>query len=1810
MSQIPASLTWASPEVIVSLSATVLTLVVGGIAAIVLQRRGSRMAPLAATLCAVGSLATLVLLFYLGMSDVAPRQVPVASMMVGDWTLNEGEKTGTIALTADGNVTIDVPGPETGGSRLQLGGQVEVGGTTERPRLFNAQFELLPTITRDGRLLDVQVRSADRQVRYQFHPSGITPMPIMGSDLLTMLLLLARIGVAMVLLAAIVTIFRASYASSALLIVFWGLLVWAGVDVLNWTAWWLPASGTSTVIHTVLALSAVLLTVVATLPAVRPFTVLARMLMIPGVGAAMILVFGIGYMLNPMGIFSNFMIHDEPTLHQLYWLLARMVVAIELIALCAMMRSRLMTVAVFVPAAALMLWIGLDTVQLTGPEQLEIDPDRVVAATEAGQEPDIQAARSALDGWLHEYLTSSEQATRASWATIATQRTAELNARPAREIRPVDLLVTGPERERTYQALRAARPELASLVRRNSYSDLSQTDLTFIVIGGSLFVIGLIAFFGFQSANWFSSLCLVLGMTGFVVALAFGANGLNPGAWQQALGVDPLVWEQRAHAETEWHSMPVDDSGQRWLWALIIGLPVIFVIAIYANERRTAGVGTRVVLVVLRLLVIALLLLALFEPTWRIRKQQVMHSHVLVLLDTSQSMNKVDIYQNTWREDDGDRVRQRTRIRTEMARNGFGDAIVDRLILESLAGLNSGGAERPRVFGNFNVGADADLEQILRDLGDLERREARRDRQVQSIQQRIEDRYKTLAADFVQHWEPTNVPDGGNAWRTLQREVSDGQIDGFDSMIAGRNPAVQPHPVRSFYVRLLMLLRDGGVPDASGLITADSTIQKVLDSDLLNDGRRTIADNDAEVVRDSQPVSGTPGSDDGTGGSGATPASLGTSQSQTPKFGPMDNFVMELQLRRCMRLWQSARDLCPPGALDLARYRQLRIARDKLALIVASRTRDAAGGSPAALARLESARTVASMVDNATAAMLPTTIEDRRLVTAQLDQLLDCAAGMRRIDVALELLHPAAKLDDLMQQPRFALLEQLRYKRGDWVSLADSRQPDETNEAFKERIAKTVEAFNSLHIRTFSDELSKTELPEDPIQLGRALDMLVATGQRTAVGDSAAAALNDLERRHIRPELIGGVLIISDGNNNHGPPSQTRLGDVQVDTIGVGSTTRLKKLQLFKLDGPEAVNKGNLLNLNIRVQADRDYCFDENTGAPGGKKVEVLLFRVVPDPANPGEEKEIPLRYNAIYDQTNADVTPNTVIPPPISQYKGQNRLLQLYHGDRASSGQQVIMEIDPVKSDPDARIDGHFFEYDVPVRLRVRINKKGFKYVDEDTAEDNWKDIWVRFTNRKTTVLLIDGRQRYEWRYLSNMLQRDSTIRFQGYCFGYDRDVPQPHSRYLDGDTPVESLERLPAVDTPEQKELFYKTYDVVILGDVKRTDLGDEFCKMLKEFVGKYKGGVVFVAGETQNPYNYMGSPLEDLVPVKLASLNRNHEVATTIEKPWTFTTEGFDSDMFRLDPDKNRNRTKWERQVHGFFWFAPFQEAKEGATVLMRHPIETKYGQNNTLKVETTGGEGYPMIVFMEFAKGSVLYIGTDDLWYIRGKQVPPERYYQPMWSQVIAQMASRRYDSSDETVELYTTRRNNPVYEYGAGPIGIEAVVRGSNLERQLREAGTLVVRAPEPNILRIGLRNQSLPQRAEQLIELHDERGDGQFRGSFFPTDTGVHEIEVKNFPRYNHQFRVVPPLTELAPLGMNLELMTELAHARPGQRPERLHAMLPPNARNIEVKPVTLEEPEGDRSMQEDLGDMPLIFILVAILLGCEWIIRKRARLL
>src|SRR5207249_1185149 len=110
-----------------------------------------------------------------------------------------------------------------------------------------------------------------------------------------------------------------------------------------------------------------------------------------------------------------------------------------------------------------------------------------------------------------------------------------------------------------------------------------------------------------------------------------------------------------------------------------------------------------------------------------------------------------------------------------------------------------------------------------------------------------------------------------------------------------------------------------------------------------------------------------------------------------------------------------------------------------------------------------------------------------------------------------------------------------------------------------------------------------------------------------------------------------------------------------------------------------------------------------------------------------------------------------------------------------------------------------------------------------------------------------------------------------------------------------------------PASKDELFK-YDLVMLGDVGVKALGAVPIEWLGEFVSKFGGSCLFIAGSRNSPGSYRGTELEKMLPIELSdALSKlGPERPATLE----LTPQGRTSPMLKLSPKEEENAAIWKR------------------------------------------------------------------------------------------------------------------------------------------------------------------------------------------------------------------------------------------------------------------------------------------------------------
>lgn len=462
--------------------------------------------------------------------------------------------------------------------------------------------------------------------------------------------------------------------------------------------------------------------------------------------------------------------------------------------------------------------------------------------------------------------------------------------------------------------------------------------------------------------------------------------------------------------------------------------------------------------------------------------------------------------------------------------------------------------------------------------------------------------------------------------------------------------------------------------------------------------------------------------------------------------------------------------------------------------------------------------------------------------------------------------------------------------------------------------------------------------------------------------------------------------------------------------------------------------------------------------------------------------------------------------------------------------------------------------------------------------VENNVAQKPLRVLDQKIRVLYADGLPRYEYRYLRSALTRDTTMQTQVYLFSADSSFIHESSPGL---PPLRELPRT-------REELF--AYHVVILGDVDATRLGSDRIALLKEFVYEAGGGVIFIAGETANPWSYLHTELYSIIPVEVrerANIAGGDGFAPKSE-PFNvvLTPAGQEHTLMRLDNDRERNFKLWENQDGRIYdhlpQFLSFQEigrAKKGTVVLARHPT----------RIDTVEQKGLPIFTTLNYGKGRTFFSAVDDTW--RWRRGVDNLYFYRFWGQVIRYCATGRLLGKTPRFAISTDKSSYSVGE----SVQVECRVFDANLRPATDKTLTIYHQT------KLG---DNAPEAL--TLELDPIQGQGAYRGSLVANRLGLHDLWIGTEAERLafRTFEVTVPALELKDPRRNTALMEEIARLSGG--------------RYLEIQDIraTVDTLEADtRARLGDVTDDPLwddwwLIIAFTVLIGLEWILRKLVNLL
>jgi uncharacterized membrane protein len=445
----------------------------------------------------------------------------------------------------------------------------------------------------------------------------------------------------------------------------------------------------------------------------------------------------------------------------------------------------------------------------------------------------------------------------------------------------------------------------------------------------------------------------------------------------------------------------------------------------------------------------------------------------------------------------------------------------------------------------------------------------------------------------------------------------------------------------------------------------------------------------------------------------------------------------------------------------------------------------------------------------------------------------------------------------------------------------------------------------------------------------------------------------------------------------------------------------------------------------------------------------------------------------------------------------------------------------------------------------------------DETRLGNNQRTAVLEVDARRRAVLYLEGEPRWEYKFIRRAMEGDRSLRIASAVRA------TPNRYYRQGVGSATELENgFPA----SEAELF--GYDAVIIGSLEAPALSQEQHQWLKDFVDRRGGSLLMLAGrDGLGDGGWSRVPIAPLLPAKLPA-GGQRAYGMLANKP-RLTPYGREAPIGRLVADPAANEKAWQALPP----LADYEDPgalRPGAVVM----LETEAGQ-----------QVLPLLVTQRYGRGATWLLATATTWRWQMQMPLADQSHETFWRQLFYTLVA----PSPPRVSLQPERA---AYEDDAA-VTLDAEVLDESF-RPLPQAEIRIEASSE--------RGAVVPARLEP-----SGRGDGRYTVAVDAREPGLYRVQLAASAAGKPVGEAVAHLRRTDGV---LEQFGSWQH-----RP-----MLERIARDTGGRYWTLQDlaglPEAIRysraGMVErqtlDLWNMPLAFLLLALLKGGEWLLRRRWR--
>ena len=451
-----------------------------------------------------------------------------------------------------------------------------------------------------------------------------------------------------------------------------------------------------------------------------------------------------------------------------------------------------------------------------------------------------------------------------------------------------------------------------------------------------------------------------------------------------------------------------------------------------------------------------------------------------------------------------------------------------------------------------------------------------------------------------------------------------------------------------------------------------------------------------------------------------------------------------------------------------------------------------------------------------------------------------------------------------------------------------------------------------------------------------------------------------------------------------------------------------------------------------------------------------------------------------------------------------------------------------------------------------------------ERVLENNELRAVVQVRDRTEKILYFEGEPRWEVKFMLRAVDDDENLQ----VVLLQRTAENKFYR-LNLDGPLELLTGFPTT-----REELYR-YRALILGSVEASFFTHDQLEMIADFVSERGGTLLMLGGRRAfADGGYKGTPIEDVLPIVLPEPTQSTPTERLVFLKVSPTPAGANHPVTRIAGDVESSAARWD-SLPVVSTTNLITELKPGATELMQGSVVGGPGDTSDRVV----------LAFQRYGKGRAMVLGVQDswLWQMEATVSRDDQSHENFWRQLLRSAVAESPDAVVAAPDLASVEAGEPV-----------------TVKATVLDAGYIEVNGAE-----VTARVTTPTGEVRELPMEWSVSEDGEYTADFTPEMDGLYEVSVDaardtaSLGAAETSVRVAPGTEEFRDPRQHRTLLERVASETGGRyyTPETVDRL--PEDLQFTGGGVTVVE-------EHDLWDMPILFLLMAGLLGAEWGYRRK----